>query len=142
MKNPAHLPRDQLIKIVVGLQQILYGKQRPDGSWIYNVDKEWSGADVCEATAELLGQFDLAPQGDADVMDAEREGAPIEDPALIRVPWRCDECGRRQLVSYEDLALVGSPLCSDCDVDMTLLTPWEGERASLSEEPQEDIDDV
>jgi len=31
--------------------------------------------------------------------------------------WTCSECGRTVLVSYEDLALTGPPLCMDEDCD-------------------------
>ena len=63
------------------------------------------------------------------------------DPALTSFPWRCEECGGAISVSYEELAQVGSPLCGQCDVEMTLLTPWKVERARSSEEPQEDHSD-
>jgi hypothetical protein len=66
MKNPAALPRDQLVEIVTGLQQILYGREHEDGRWSYAADKQWSGADICEAAAELLGRFDLAPDDKGD----------------------------------------------------------------------------
>jgi hypothetical protein len=66
MKNPAALPRDQLVEIATGLQQILYGREHEDGTWSYAADKQWSGADVCEAAAELLGRFDLVPDSKGD----------------------------------------------------------------------------
>ena len=66
MKDPAALPRDQLVEIATGLQQILYGREQADGRWSYRADKQWRGADVCEAAAELLGRFDLVPTNEAD----------------------------------------------------------------------------
>ena len=72
----------------------------------------------------------------------KNESARPGDPALTSFPWRCDECGGTVSVSYEELAQAASRLCSECDVEMTLLTPWEVERARPSEEePQEDHDD-
>jgi hypothetical protein len=65
MKNPASLTHEQLVKIAASLQQILYGRHE-DGRWSYRADKQWSGADVCEAAAELLGRFDLVPDSEAD----------------------------------------------------------------------------
>jgi hypothetical protein len=36
-------------------------------------------------------------------------------------PWKCPECGRTIKVTYEELAVVGSPICSDCDQPMDML---------------------
>ena len=77
MNNPANLARGQLIEIVTGMLQILYGKEHQDGSWTYAADKEWCGGDVCEAAAFLLGRFGLLPE-------AEDDGEPVEP-----------ECSRR-----------------------------------------------
>ena len=77
MKNPAELPRERLVEIVVGLQRILYGRQRPDGSWSCDAEKQWSGADVCQAVADLLEQFDLTPGGDLSYSSpSELENSP------------------------------------------------------------------
>ena len=72
MKNPANLYRDELIEIVTGFVQILYGLQHQDGHWTYAADKEWCGGDVCDAAALLLDQFGLVPQveGDGEPMDS------------------------------------------------------------------------
>jgi hypothetical protein len=35
--------------------------------------------------------------------------------------WKCPDCGRTVRVTYEELALVGSPLCTDCDQPMDIL---------------------
>jgi hypothetical protein len=64
MKNPADLNHDQLVYIVTGTLQLLYGVEHEDGSWTYAADKEWRGSDVCEAAAGLLGQFDLFPEAE------------------------------------------------------------------------------
>jgi hypothetical protein len=71
MKNPANLTHEELVEIATGLQQILYGREHEDGRWSYQVDKQWSGADVCEAAAELLSRFDLVP-------DSEGDGEPVD----------------------------------------------------------------
>jgi hypothetical protein len=72
MRNPATLPHSQLVEIATGLQRILYGRQDEKGRWSYSSHKQWSGGDVCEATAELLGRFDLVP-------DSEGDGQPMDD---------------------------------------------------------------
>ena len=66
MNNPANLTREQLVEIATGLQRILYGREHEGGRWSYAVDKQWRGADVCEAAAELLGRFDLVPESEDD----------------------------------------------------------------------------
>ena len=35
--------------------------------------------------------------------------------------WQCRRCRQSSEVSYDDLAVVGTPLCSDCDCEMELL---------------------
>ncbi len=34
--------------------------------------------------------------------------------------WKCPDCGKTVEHSYEALAEVGSPICSDCDTEMEL----------------------
>ena len=35
--------------------------------------------------------------------------------------WKCPDCGRTVKHTYEALAEVGMPICSDCDTEMELL---------------------
>jgi hypothetical protein len=35
--------------------------------------------------------------------------------------WKCPDCGRTVEHSYEALAEVGTPICTDCDTEMELL---------------------
>ena len=35
--------------------------------------------------------------------------------------WKCPDCGRLIEHSYEALAEVGTPICSDCDTEMQML---------------------
>ncbi|MFC1783812.1 hypothetical protein ACFL02_09555 [Planctomycetota bacterium] len=35
--------------------------------------------------------------------------------------WKCPDCGQVVECSYEDLAEVGTPYCSDCDVEMEIV---------------------
>ena len=90
MKNPANLSRDELIAIVTGLLQILYGHEREDGAWSYAGDKEWSGGDVCEAAAALLGRFDLVPETDGDGELMESTLSEIEADQIPRYALRID----------------------------------------------------
>jgi hypothetical protein len=74
MKNPANLTRDELIEVVTGLVQILYGIEHQDGQWTYAADIEWDCIFVCEVASGLLDRFGLVP-------DAEGAGEPMEPPA-------------------------------------------------------------
>jgi len=76
MKNPARLSHGELAQIATGMLQILYGQQHRDGSWTYAADKEWSGGDVCEAAAGLLGHYGLVPEADG-------HGEPMEPAAIL-----------------------------------------------------------
>ncbi len=116
MKNPANLSRDELIAVAAGLLQILYGREHENATWTYAADKEWSGGDVCEAAASLLGRFGLVPEtdGDGELM----EGTLPEDQ-IPRYALKIDGPqfrGQRQLL----LELMQSvkrqtPLVSDPD---------------------------
>ena len=35
--------------------------------------------------------------------------------------WKCPDCGRTIDCSYDDLAQTGSPVCTDCDVEMEMI---------------------
>jgi len=35
--------------------------------------------------------------------------------------WKCPSCGRLIDVSYEDLAQAGTPMCTNCDLEMEML---------------------
>ena len=86
MKNPADLSRDELIAIITGLLQILYGHESDNGAWIYAADKEWSGGDVCEAAASLLDRFNLVPTTDGDGEPMECEGRLLAGAGDDQVP--------------------------------------------------------
>ena len=43
------------------------------------------------------------------------------DTAKMSGTWKCGECGWTTRLSYVDLAEIGTPLCSECDIEMTLL---------------------
>ena len=74
MKNPANLTRSELVRIVTGMLQILYGEKDRDGSWTYTADKEWCGGDVCQDAAGLLEDYGVMP-------DAVGRGEPMEPAA-------------------------------------------------------------
>ena len=109
MKNPADLSREELIAISAGLLRVLYGHEDENGTWTYAADKEWSGGDVCEAAASLLGRFGLVPVTDGD-------GEPM-DGALpeAQVPRYALEIDGPQFRAQRQLLLKLMPLGSDPD---------------------------
>ena len=61
MRKVSDLDHEQLVQIVESIQGFLYLDLDNRGTEFWNPDKEWSGADVCEHVAGLLGQHDLVP---------------------------------------------------------------------------------
>jgi hypothetical protein len=61
IRRAKQLAPDELITIVDALQQALYLDVGADRAFIWNPDKTWDGADVCEALATQLAEFGLTP---------------------------------------------------------------------------------
>ena len=62
MRRPVDLSRAALETIVDAVQQHLYLDHDKARGFVWNPDKDWSGADVLEQLAGLLAQFDLSPE--------------------------------------------------------------------------------
>ena len=92
MKNPADLSREELIAISAGLLRVLYGHEDENGTWTYAADKEWSGGDVCEAAASLLGRFGLEPEadGDGELMESALPEDHAEEDQIPRYALEID----------------------------------------------------
>lgn len=71
MRTPEELARRDLIEIVTEVQQALYLDRDSQVAPIWNPDKPWNGAEVCNQLADLLARHDLLP---GTVMPA-RDGA-------------------------------------------------------------------
>jgi hypothetical protein len=121
MKNPADLSRDELIAIAAGLLQILYGREHENGTWTYAADKEWSGGDVCEAAASLLGRFGLVPEtdGDGELMESALPENQAEDDQIPRYALKIDgpqlRAQRQLLLKLMPWVKRQTPLVSDPD---------------------------
>ncbi len=61
MRSTTELTRRELLLIVDGLQQALYLDFDSRLTKIWNPDKEWDGAEVCDYLAALLAGFGLIP---------------------------------------------------------------------------------
>lgn len=62
MRNTNDLSRAELTAIVDVLQQALYLDFDSALTKVWNPDKEWDGAEVCDYLAAELTRFDLVPQ--------------------------------------------------------------------------------
>lgn len=61
MRTAKELARNELLTIVEALQQALYLDFDADLTQVWNPDKEWDGADLCDQLAAELARFDLVP---------------------------------------------------------------------------------
>jgi len=95
MENPARLSHRELVEIVTGVLQILYGKEHQDGSWTYAADKEWSGGDVCETAAGLLARYGLVPEADG-------HGEPMEPAATAESRSQGRKTSRYILYDFDE----------------------------------------
>lgn len=71
MRTPGELSREDLVEIVVTVQHALYLDFDAALTKVWNPDKEWDGAEVCDQLAEVLARHQLAP----DVVTSVRDGA-------------------------------------------------------------------
>jgi hypothetical protein len=62
MRTPQKLVRRELLAIVGALQQALYLDLDAYETKIWNPDKPWNGAEVCDDLAALLAEYDLTAQ--------------------------------------------------------------------------------
>ena len=75
MRSTTELTRSELLIIVDGLQQALYLDFDSRLTKIWNPDKEWEGAEICDYLAALLAGFALIPL----TVTAVADGAPSND---------------------------------------------------------------
>ena len=61
MRRPEDLTCRQLMAIVDRLQQALYFDFDAQNRPVWNPDKSWEGADVCDSLAQVLADCGLVP---------------------------------------------------------------------------------
>jgi len=61
MKTPSELAPRDLIEIVTALQQALYLDSGAELTNVWNRDKQWDGADICDRLAQIAARYDLVP---------------------------------------------------------------------------------
>ena len=62
MLTAKDLARDELLTIVATLQQALYLDFDADVTKVWNPDKQWDGADICDQLATELARLGLVPE--------------------------------------------------------------------------------
>lgn len=85
---------------------------------MYNPDKEWD-SNTMAAIAEVVVQHIPRPTRKGPRHDKSPAIRKASKGSHSRT-WRCPTCGRRVDCSYEDLAVSGTPICTDCDSEMDL----------------------
>jgi hypothetical protein len=75
--------------------------------------------------AQTLLEVNALDEGCGSCADSHESNTP--DP---HGTWKCDECGWTTEVSYAGLAEIGTPLCTDCDIEMALLDVKECTRST------------
>lgn len=61
MRTAQDLAPDELVTIVAALQQALYLDSDTRPTQVWNPDKTWDGAEICDQLAAELARFDLVP---------------------------------------------------------------------------------
>jgi len=69
MKTPRELKQPALVEIVTALQQALYLDFDAEPTPVWDPDKPWNGAEVCDRLAEVLARHDLVPDAVLPVAD-------------------------------------------------------------------------
>ena len=62
MRTAKDLTRDELVMIVAALQQALYLDFDAELTKVWNPDKQWDGADICDQLATELARLGLVPE--------------------------------------------------------------------------------
>ncbi len=62
MRTAKELSRKQLETIVESVQEFMYRDLGEGGTDVWNPDKSWPGADVCQHVVSVLGEHGLVPE--------------------------------------------------------------------------------
>ena len=104
-----------------GIRQIhdLLYLDMQDGQQVYDESKQWD-SDTMSMIAEIIGEYIPGPRQTRGTVPGSDPSSSQADPSCTR-HWKCPNCGRTIDHSYEALAEVGIPICTDCDVYMEMI---------------------
>jgi hypothetical protein len=98
---------------------------KPEGVAVAIYDYDWEAA--AESDPRLSrdpgGNHCLYQEWPASKMVQEETRWPLIKKAkegTYSRSWKCPRCGQLAQCSYEDLAVAGTPMCTDCDIEMEL----------------------
>jgi len=91
----------------------------PPGVEVIVRDYDTDGCDDSRAERDEFGDLCFVGRYTSD--DCAHEEEECEKDLDDSRSWRCPECGLEAVVSYEDLAEIGNPICDQCDVEMELV---------------------
>jgi hypothetical protein len=119
-----HKPSSRQVIITVGggCADVLF---KPAGIAVTLFDYDVNGVE--KTAKDPDGERCIVGHWDARLKVISNEHWPIIQQAKTDITcrctrqWKCPSCGRLIDLSYEDLAETGSPMCSDCDLEMEML---------------------
>lgn len=122
-KNPSPPNLQVIVTISGGVGDVLF---KSPGVAVALYDYDVDGADENEpgVSRDPDGQLCCIREFDPSEEMVGSENWPVikkaREASYCRT-WKCPDCGRTIEHSYEALAEVGSPICSECDTEMELL---------------------
>ncbi len=124
MKKPACLR--VIVTVSGGVADVLL-KPRGVAVTLYDYDVEGSDENAPGISKDPDGADCCISEWTAsEPVIAKHDWPIVERARLASIPshsrkWKCPTCGREVESSYEELAEVGSPYCTDCDCEMQMI---------------------
>ena len=122
-KNQSPPSLQVIVTISGGVGDVLF-KSSGVAIALYDYDVEGSDANEPGVSRDPDGQLCSIREWNPSEEIVGSENWPIikkaREASYCRT-WKCPDCGRTIEHSYEALAEVGTPICTDCDTEMELL---------------------
>ena len=122
-KNQSPPSLQVIVTISGGVGDVLF-KSPGVALALYDYDVEGSDEHEPGVTKDPDGQLCCVREWEPSEQVTGSENWPVIKKALegrYCRTWKCPGCGQTIDHSYEALAEVGTPICSDCDTEMELL---------------------
>ena len=127
MTKKAKSPKPPSLQVIVtisgGVGDVLF-KSQGVALALYDYDVEGSDQNEPGISRDPDGQLCCIREWEPSEETAGSENWPIirkaRQASYCRA-WKCPDCGRTVEHSYEALAEVGTPICTECDSEMELL---------------------
>ena len=110
-----------IISVSGGVADLVF---KPRGIAVSILDYDVQGVDEGRIFKDADGEECIVSRWGPTHEIVAKDHWPIVQTAMkaqyVRA-WNCPDCGKVIHMSYEELAQVGSPICTDCDRHMQLL---------------------